>query len=119
MTVAEMVDKFCEKHGLSPRESQAVFLFAMGHAYWLSAKKMGIKLGTVATYHRRVYEKVGVRSREELMGALLEYAAEAIPVDQRRYSCLCGIVGGTPLDIGKECSACTSRVFDHNTVEPK
>lgn len=50
---------------LSPREYEVLALLAKGRLYKEIADQLGIGLGTVRTYQRRIYEKLHVQSRTE------------------------------------------------------
>ena len=56
---------------LSARENEILQLLAHGFLYKEIAEKLGIKLATVDTHIRRIYEKLHVRSRSE---AIARYA---------------------------------------------
>ncbi|MBX3733451.1 MAG: response regulator transcription factor [Verrucomicrobiae bacterium] len=51
--------------GLAPRESELLDLLARGRSYKECAEAMSLKLDTVRTYIRRLYEKLHVHSRHE------------------------------------------------------
>lgn len=50
---------------LSPREYEVLALLAQGRLYKEIADQLGITLGTVRTYQRRIYDKLHVQSRTE------------------------------------------------------
>lgn len=50
---------------LAPREVELLGLLAQGHSYKEIADTMGIAVGTVNTYVRRIYEKLHVHSRAQ------------------------------------------------------
>ena len=54
-----------EVEQLSPREYEVLALLAKGFLYKQIADQLGIGLGTVRTYQRRIYEKLHVQSRTE------------------------------------------------------
>ena len=54
-----------EVEALSPREYEVLALLAKGRLYKEIADQLGIGLGTVRTYQRRIYEKLHVQSRTE------------------------------------------------------
>jgi DNA-binding NarL/FixJ family response regulator len=54
-----------EVETLSPREFEVLALLAKGRLYKEIADQLGIGLGTVRTYQRRIYEKLHVQSRTE------------------------------------------------------
>jgi DNA-binding NarL/FixJ family response regulator len=56
---------------LSPRETEILTLLAKGFRYKEIAQTLGIKLETVRTHLRRIYEKLHVSSRTEAVVTLL------------------------------------------------
>jgi DNA-binding NarL/FixJ family response regulator len=55
---------------LGPREQQVVEALVEGYSYKEIAAKLGISIWTVATYVRRIYEKLHVSSRREIIAHL-------------------------------------------------
>ena len=64
-----------EMEQLSPREQQVLEKLAEGRLVKEIADQLGLGFGTVRTYIRRVYEKLGVRSRSQ--AAALYYRSQA------------------------------------------
>ena len=58
-------DPGSEAAELSPREQELLEFLARGYLYKEIAEAMGITVGTVNTYIRRIYEKLHVRSRAQ------------------------------------------------------
>ena len=56
---------------LAPRELQLVELLAKGLCYKHVAAEMGIGIGTVYTYIRRIYGKLRVHNRTEAVNKCL------------------------------------------------
>ena len=56
---------------LSHREQEVLNLLVKGYAYKQIAEQMSISMDTVRTYIRRIYEKLQVHSRTEVMTRLL------------------------------------------------
>lgn len=52
---------------LAPREQQVLDYLVAGLAYKEIASELGITISTVATYVRRIYEKLHVRTRREII----------------------------------------------------
>ena len=52
---------------LTPRERQVVELLVKGYSYKEVATQLGIALGTVGTFVNRIYEKLHVNSRREII----------------------------------------------------
>jgi DNA-binding NarL/FixJ family response regulator len=67
----ELVQKEGEEAPLSPREEEVLRLLAQGLSHKEVAERLGISEKTVATYRERGMEKLGLKSR----GELLRYAA--------------------------------------------
>ena len=56
-----------EDAGLGPREQQVLDLLVAGFSYKEIAEELDIKVSTVGTYVQRIYEKLHVRSRREII----------------------------------------------------
>lgn len=52
---------------LSPREHQVLELLVEGYSYKETAAQLGISIGTVGTYVERIYEKLHVSCRREMV----------------------------------------------------
>ena len=52
---------------LSGREDQVLQLLVAGYSYKEMTDQLGVKLGTVGTYVQRIYEKLHVRTRREII----------------------------------------------------
>lgn len=52
---------------LAPREQQVLELLVKGYSYKDAAKELGISTSTVGTYVQRIYQKLHVSSRREIM----------------------------------------------------
>lgn len=63
-----------EDTGLGPREQQVLHFLVDGLAYKEIAAELGITVSTVATYVRRIYEKLHVRSRREVIARIKDQA---------------------------------------------
>jgi DNA-binding NarL/FixJ family response regulator len=66
-----------EVDALSPREFEVLGLLAKGRLYKEIADQLGIGLGTVRTYQRRIYEKLHVQSRTEAAVRFLRLSGES------------------------------------------
>jgi DNA-binding CsgD family transcriptional regulator len=69
--IERVVERFCDKHALSVRENQTLLCFTRGLCRKETADILGCRIGTIDTYWRRIFVKVGVDSSERLMAALL------------------------------------------------
>ena len=67
-----------ESAGLGPRENQVLEFLVAGLSYKEIAAELGIKPPTVGTYVQRIYEKLHVRTRREII-ALCNGGAERGP----------------------------------------
>ena len=56
-----------DARGLGPREQQVLKFLVDGLSYKEIAGELGITSNTVGTYVRRIYEKLQVRSRREIV----------------------------------------------------
>ncbi len=61
-----------EDAGLGPREQQVLEYMVAGLSYKEVAAELGIKTPTVGTYVRRIYEKLHLRGRRELIARCKE-----------------------------------------------
>lgn len=55
------------EHGLSPRETEVFLLLAHGRDTAYIQKTLFISSGTVSSHRRRIYQKLGVHSKQELL----------------------------------------------------
>jgi DNA-binding NarL/FixJ family response regulator len=62
-----------EKTNLSPREQMVLESMARGLTYKQTADQLGISIGTIRTYVRRIYEKLHVQSRTEAVAEYLRH----------------------------------------------
>jgi len=60
------------KDELTPREHEAARIAAAGHSNREVAAEMGVKESTVKQYLNRVYDKIGVLDRGQLIYVLKE-----------------------------------------------
>jgi DNA-binding NarL/FixJ family response regulator len=56
-----------DEESLAPREQQVLELLVKGYSYKEVSKELGISTSTVGTYVQRIYEKLHVSSRREIM----------------------------------------------------
>jgi len=70
LRLALLVDAACESRGLSPREMQIARMVADGATNRAIGSTLEISLWTVSTHLRRVFAKLGVNSRAEMVAQL-------------------------------------------------
>jgi DNA-binding CsgD family transcriptional regulator len=71
------------RHSLSPRESQIACLIADGATNRLIASVLDISLWTVSTHIRRIFAKLGVNSRAEMVAQLFGASHHLLRTDLR------------------------------------
>jgi DNA-binding CsgD family transcriptional regulator len=71
-----VIDGIMTRAGISPREKEVILLISNGLGNREIADKLFISLNTVKTHNRNIFQKLGVRSRFELLVKLQEVAAE-------------------------------------------
>ncbi|MEE8716482.1 MAG: helix-turn-helix transcriptional regulator [Coriobacteriales bacterium] len=57
----------CSAYGLSPRESEVLAYLGKGHSQAYVAAELGVTESTVHTHARKIYSKLGVSSKEQLI----------------------------------------------------
>jgi len=60
--MSSMIDAKPEVISLTPRESDVLYLIALGCTYEQAADRLGVSLHTVCTHVKNAYRKLGVRS---------------------------------------------------------
>ena len=60
-------EHLAEQYQLSPRESEVLWLLARGYGARYIGERLFISADTVRTHCKRIYEKVGVHNKEELI----------------------------------------------------
>ena len=68
---ADAVKSAVARSPLTPRERQVVLLLVAGSSTRLIAKETGLTVATVHTYLKRIYPKLGVHSRVELVARMV------------------------------------------------
>jgi DNA-binding NarL/FixJ family response regulator len=63
----EALRRAVDRDGLSPRETELLRLIALGHTSAEIAAKLHVSRRTVETHRARVYDKLGLKSRAELV----------------------------------------------------
>lgn len=64
------VRTLAERHGLSPRESEVLAIWAAGHNAVYIEEALHISRNTIKTHLRHIYQKTGTSSREEILQLL-------------------------------------------------
>lgn len=70
------VKRFCATHGLSEREMDVVKLLVRGYSYAEIGKRLMISPETVRSHAKKIYPKIGVGNKQELLAALEEFCAK-------------------------------------------
>lgn len=68
VSIAQRCDDLATSHGLSRRETEILGYLGRGHGVVFIAKTLVISESTVRTHVKSIYKKLGVNSREELLG---------------------------------------------------
>lgn len=71
--VQQALNTLAVEHGLSPRETEVFLLLAHGRDTAYIQKTLFISSGTVSSHRRRIYQKLGVHSKQELLD-IVEHA---------------------------------------------
>ena len=66
-SAARASSAFPDEESLTPREEQVLELLVEGFSYKEISQRLGISTSTVGTYVQRIYEKLHVSSRREIM----------------------------------------------------
>lgn len=64
---------FCHRHGLSPRESEIVLQMTRGCHNASIARRLGLTVGTIKNYKRRLYEKLDVTNEREVFTLIITH----------------------------------------------
>lgn len=73
---AHLAGLLMRAHGLTSREQEVAGLVLQGWSTDVIADRLGIAAGTVQAHLRNIFEKTGVRSRRELVGAIFHRSYE-------------------------------------------
>lgn len=65
-------EQLADAHGLTPRETEVMVLIAKGRSAQKIQEMLGLSAGTVNTYLVRIYKKLGIHARQELLDLLDE-----------------------------------------------
>lgn len=63
----DSLEATAERYGLSPRETEVFLLLARGRDTAYIQKELFISAGTVSSHRRRIYQKTGVHTKQELL----------------------------------------------------
>lgn len=61
-----------EEKGLSPRQQEIAFLIACGHDAAYISEKLYISVGTINSHRNRIYKRLDIHSRQELLNMVSE-----------------------------------------------
>lgn len=78
VTQAQMRRALAARYGLSERETEVFLLLAQGRTRRFICDELFISEGTASSYTGRIYEKLGVHSKQELLTFVLEREAAAV-----------------------------------------
>lgn len=78
MDFALQCEKAVELFGLTPREAEVLGLVSRGRSVPHISERLGISRNTTKTYVARIYEKMGVFERQEMLDVI-----ESLPVEGR------------------------------------
>ena len=78
VTQAQMRRALAARYGLSERETEVFLLLAQGRTRRFICEELFISEGTASSYTGRIYEKLGVHSKQELLTFVLEREAAAV-----------------------------------------
>lgn len=67
----DVLQERCQEWGFTQREQEIIRLLAVGRTQPWIAESLGISENTVNTHVRRIYQKMGVHSRQELIDLVL------------------------------------------------
>jgi DNA-binding CsgD family transcriptional regulator len=81
---AHLASLLMRVHGLTPREQQIAGLVFRGRSTDAIARELSIAPGTVQAHLRSIFDKTGVRSRRELVGAVFHQHYEPRVRDNER-----------------------------------
>ena len=65
--LAQRCAALCEAHNLSPREREVFELLAQGKRPSAIERELVIANGTLKSHTRRIYQKLGIHSKKELL----------------------------------------------------
>jgi len=69
-TTKLVFEDFCTNHGISERESEVISLYSQGRSVRHISTRLYVSESTVRTYIQRVYSKLGIHNRQELLDIL-------------------------------------------------
>jgi DNA-binding CsgD family transcriptional regulator len=69
--------EFCSLRGITEKEKEVIRLYSRGRSVSSISKKLFVSESTVRTYIQRVYEKLSIHSRQELLDAIEDALAKA------------------------------------------
>ncbi|MBQ1351203.1 MAG: hypothetical protein IIY71_00580 [Oscillospiraceae bacterium] len=99
----------------SRREQDVITLILSGYTEGQIAQTLYLTVGTIKTYKRNIFKKLGIHSRRELFSAIYQqertFSPEKLPAGRPRQRSLFCIHCGSPLDPrGQYCGACGTKI---------
>lgn len=100
---------------LSQREQDVIALILSGYTEGQIAHTLYLTVGTVKTYKRNIFKKLGIHSRRELFSAIyqqeLTFSPQKLPAGRPKQRPLFCIYCGNPLDPrGQYCGTCGRKI---------
>jgi DNA-binding CsgD family transcriptional regulator len=83
MSMGELLQRFCARHALSGREAEVLRLCVGGATAKETAIRLRCSQRTVDDYWARIFDKVGLRSKAEILASLLRTATAFAPPEER------------------------------------
>ena len=74
-TLPQAIDNIARRYGLSEREHEVLELLVQGRSRAYIGERLSLASGTVGTYVSRIYEKVRVHSKQELLTIVYDEVA--------------------------------------------
>jgi DNA-binding CsgD family transcriptional regulator len=78
------ISEFLIKYNLTKREQEICFCIVNGYSAKKAAEKLGIAFGTVKNHTKKIYKKIGINSRMELMHLIWDFTLLYHPQQKKR-----------------------------------
>jgi DNA-binding CsgD family transcriptional regulator len=83
MSMCELLQRFCARHALSRREAEVLRLCVSGATAKETAIRLRCSQRTVDDYWARIFRKVSLRSKTEILASLLRTATAFADPEER------------------------------------